>query len=72
MGLPTGKEKLEMAVAPRSGNPGITRPGIGLEAVDSGEAVKVLVQVMKMADLRATRTAMATSRATTETLWPRV
>lgn len=61
-----------MAVAPRPGNPGTTRQGIGLGAVDHGEAAKVPEQVMKMADLRATRMAMATSRATTEMLWPRV
>lgn len=38
----------------------------------SGEAAKVLEQVMEMANLRATRMAMATSRARTEMLWPRV
>lgn len=35
-----------------------------------GEAAKVLEQVVRTANLRATRMAMATKRATAETLWP--
>lgn len=39
---------------------------------DNREVRKVLEQVMRMANLRATRMAMATKRATLEMLWPRV
>lgn len=63
------REKLETAVAPRSG---INGQGIGLGAVGNGEAAKVLEQGVEMANLRASRMAMATRRATTEMLWPRV
>lgn len=56
-------------MAPRSG---INGQGIGLGAVGNREAAKVLEQGVEMANLRASRMAMATRRATTEMLWPRV
>lgn len=40
--------------------------------MDNKEAAKVSEQVAQRANLRATRMAMATRRATVETLWPRV
>lgn len=40
--------------------------------MDNREAAKFLEQVKRTANLRATRMAMATKRATTEMLWPSV
>lgn len=63
-------ERVDMGMRPRKP---LTTLGVTLGLLGRGsEPVKVIERAMRRANLRATRMAMATKRATVEMLWPMV